>query len=278
MNRINEVFDGLKREGRKALICFITLGYPDLKSTEELIFEFEKRGVDIIELGIPFSDPLADGPVIQYSSQEALRKGVSLKKAVGFVKKVRRKTSIPLIFMGYYNPIFKFGEKLFIDKALEAGVDGLILADLPPEEAGNIIPYARERNFPLIFLLTPVSSDYRIKLICRVSEGFVYCVSYTGVTGRGYREEDLLRKFIKKTRSYTEVPLCIGFGISSPFDVEKLSSFADGVIVGSAIIKRIRENENREDMIYRVGKFVLSLSRAIRKNSLKDIPEPPSLD
>ena len=278
MNRINEVFDGLKREGRKALICFITLGYPDLKSTEELIFEFEKRGVDIIELGIPFSDPLADGPVIQYSSQEALRKGVSLKKAVEFVKKVRRKTSIPLIFMGYYNPIFKFGEKLFIDKALEAGVDGLILADFPPEEAGNIIPYARERNFPLIFLLTPVSSDYRIKLICRVSEGFVYCVSYTGVTGRGYREEDLLRKFIKKTRSYTEVPLCIGFGISSPFDAEKLSSFADGVIVGSAIIKRIRENENREDMIYRVGEFVLSLSRAIRKNSLKDIPEPPSLD
>jgi len=278
MNRINEVFDGLKREGRKALICFITLGYPDLKSTEKLIFEFEKRGVDIIELGIPFSDPLADGPVIQYSSQEALRKGVSLKKAVEFVKKVRRKTSIPLIFMGYYNPIFKFGEKLFIDKALEAGVDGLILADLPPEEAGNIIPYARERNFPLIFLLTPVSSDYRIKLVCRVSEGFVYCVSYTGVTGRGYREEDLLRKFIKKTRSYTEVPLCIGFGISSPFDAEKLSSFADGVIVGSAIIKRIRENENREDMIYRVGEFVLSLSRAIRKNSLKDIPEPPSLD
>jgi len=278
MNRINEVFDGLKREGRKALICFITLGYPDLKSTEELIFEFEKRGVDIIELGIPFSDPLADGPVIQYSSQEALRKGVSLKKAVEFVKKVRRKTSIPLIFMGYYNPIFKFGEKLFIDKALEAGVDGLILADFPPEEAGNIIPYARERNFPLIFLLTPVSSDYRIKLICRVSEGFVYCVSYTGVTGRGYREEDLLRKFIKKTRSYTKVPLCIGFGISSPFDAEKLSSFADGVIVGSAIIKRIRENENREDMIYRVGEFVLSLSRAIRKNSLKDIPEPPSLD
>ncbi|MCD6575527.1 tryptophan synthase subunit alpha [Candidatus Aerophobetes bacterium] len=278
MNRINEVFDELKREGRKALICFITLGYPDLKSTEELIFEFEKRGVDIIELGIPFSDPLADGPVIQYSSQEALRKGVSLKKAVEFVKKVRRKTSIPLVFMGYYNPIFKFGEKLFIDKALEAGVDGLILADLPPEEAGNIIPYARERNFPLIFLLTPVSSDYRIKLICRVSEGFVYCVSYTGVTGRGYREEDLLRKFIKKTRSYTEVPLCIGFGISSPFDAEKLSSFADGVIVGSAIIKRIRENENREDMIYRVGEFVLSLSRAIRKNSLKDIPEPPSLD
>ncbi len=264
MNRITETFEKLKKKGEKAFIPFITLGYPDLRICEDLIFELEKEGADIIELGIPFSDPLADGPVIQTASYKSLEGGITLKKAIEFVERVRRKTSLPLIFMGYYNPIFKFGEREFINRVSEAGLDGVIVADLPPEEAKNIQRYARRRDLALIFLLTPVSSDDRIKLVCDMSEGFVYCVSYTGVTGKEEREEKMLGYFIKKVQSHTHTPVAIGFGISSPSEARKLSHLADGVIIGSAIIRRMMENKDKKNMVEKVGEFVRSLSQAIK--------------
>lgn len=267
MNRIEEKFNRLKEKKEKAFIPFLTLGYPDLSSTERLVLELEEKGADFIELGIPFSDPLADGPVIQTASNEALKNGVTLEKAIKFVKKLREKTQVPLIFMGYYNPIFKMGEKKFIQKACQAGVDGVIVADLPPEEAQVLSRCARENGIALIFLLTPVSSDYRIRLVSSISQGFIYCVSYTGVTGKIGVKERKLSLLVRKIRSLSSTPVAIGFGVSSPQEAEEISHLADGVIVGSAIIRRIMENKNKEDMVEKVGEFAFSLCQAIKNSS-----------
>lgn len=266
MNSIVERFTVLKDKGEKAFIPFITLGYPDLPSSMDLIFELERRGADMIELGIPFSDPLADGPVIQTASFEALRKGVNLGRAMEFVKKIREKTSIPLIFMGYYNPIFRFGEREFVHQVAKAGVDGLIVADLPPEEAKDIKMYLKGKNLALIFLLTPVSSEKRIRLVCEYSQGFIYCVSYTGVTGGEGKKEKRLSSFLEKIRFYSSTPVAIGFGISSPSQAKRMSHLADGVIVGSAIIRKIMENKDSKDMVERVGEFAHSLCQAVKES------------
>ena len=166
--------------------------------------------------------------------------------------------------MGYYNPIFKFGEKNFIEKALEVGVDGLILADLPPEEAKDLLKISREKEFSLIFLLTPVSSSSRIKLVCKVSDGFIYCVSYTGITGEKKEEKDCLVSLVKKVRLHTNLPLYVGFGISSPHQAKDLSSLFDGVIVGSAVTRKIKEKRIDPDMVKKVGDFVSSLVQAVK--------------
>ncbi|MBE0479324.1 tryptophan synthase subunit alpha [Candidatus Aerophobetes bacterium] len=264
MSNIKATFDVLQKRGEKAFIPFLTLGYPDMKTCMDLILELEKRGADIIELGIPFSDPLADGPVIQNASYEALRGGVTLKKAIKFVSKLREKTSIPLIFMGYYNPVFKFGQERFVQQAKDAGVDGLILADLPPEEGEDIRQMAKEKDLALIFLLTPVSSEARIKLISSISEGFIYCVSYTGITGGGEEKQTMLTSLLHKIKSCSKTPVVIGFGISSPSQAKKASRLADGVIVGSAIIRKIMENKGKDDMVNKVGDFALSLCQAVK--------------
>ena len=267
MNRIVEKFDRLREKKEKAFIPFITLGYPDLSCTENLVLELEKRGADLIELGIPFSDPLADGSIIQRASHEALRNGVTLKGAIKLVEQLRKKTQIPLVFMGYYNPILKMGEKRFANRAHQAGVDGVIVADLPPEEAVSLSQSARESGLALIFLLTPVSPDRRIKLISLKSQGFIYCVSYTGITGEGKGKEKKLRSLLEKIRTFSPTPVAVGFGISSPREAEAISHFADGVIVGSAIIRKIMENKNQKDMVNKVGEFALSLCESIKSVS-----------
>ncbi len=182
MNRVNKKFKELGK--KKALIIYITAGYPSLSKTKELILELEKNGVDIIELGIPFSDPLADGPTIQLASERALKNHVSLKDVIALVRDVRKKTEIPLVFMTYYNPVFHFGVDRFVNEAALAGVDGVIIPDLPPEEAKALIKYSKKENFADIFLLTPTSSDERIRIISKASSGFIYYVSLTGVSIR----------------------------------------------------------------------------------------------
>jgi len=266
VNRIEERFKDLKKRGKKAFIPFITAGDPDLDTSKALVMELEKRGADILELGVPFSDPLADGPVIQKASQRALKKGVSLPKILELVKYLRQKVEIPLILMGYYNPIFKYGEKKFIEKASDAGVDGLIIADLPPEEAQPLLKEAKENNLALIFLLTPVSSEKRIKLVCENSQGFIYCVAYTGVTGDKRRDEENLKNLIARIHSFTSTPVGIGFGISSPSAARKTASLAEAVIVGSAIIKKIEEHQGSKTLVKKVGIFAESLAKAV-KNS-----------
>jgi len=265
MTRIEEKLYQLKTKGKKAFIAYLTAGYPDLETTRALILELEARGVDVIELGIPFSDPLADGPVIQKSSQWALEKGITSRRVLELVREVRQKTEVPLVLMGYYNPIFKFGEAKFVDISSDAGVDGLIVVDLPPEEAGQLKAEAERNKLNLIFLLTPVSSEERIKLVCEWSSGFIYCVSYTGVTGGGEKEEEALANLVRKIRTLTTTPVEIGFGISSPQDAKKASRVADGIIVGSAIIKEIGAHTSSDNLVARVGQMVEKLVRATKR-------------
>ena len=265
MTRIEEKLYQLKTKGKKTFIAYLTAGYPDLETTRALILELEARGVDVIELGIPFSDPLADGPVIQKSSQWVLEKGISSTKVLQLVREVRQKTEVPLVLMGYYNPIFKFGEAKFVDISSDAGVDGLIVVDLPPEEASQLKAEAERNKLNLIFLLTPVSSQERIKLVCEWSSGFIYCVSYTGVTGGGEKEEEALANLVRKIRTLTATPVEIGFGISSPQDAKKASRVADGIIVGSAIIKEITSHTSSDNLVGRVGQMVEKLVRATKR-------------
>ena len=264
MNRIEKRFEELKKQGRKAFIPFITAGDPDLITTRALVLELEKRGADIIELGIPFSDPIAEGLVIQKSSQRALEEGASLLKILDLVKELRHQTEIPLVLMGYYNPIFKFGEKKFIEKTSHTGVDGLIIVDLPPEEAHFLLKETEKNNLDIIFLLTPVSSEERIKLVCEHSRGFIYCVAYAGITGDEKRKDKNLKDLVDKVHFLTSTPVGIGFGISSPSAAKKTASLVEVVVVGSAIIKKIEKYKDEKNLVKEVGAFAESLARAIK--------------
>lgn len=265
MSRIEEKLYQLRAKEEKAFITYLTAGYPDLETTRALILELEARGVDVVELGIPFSDPLADGPIIQKSSQWALNGGISAMRVLELVREVRQKTEIPLVLMSYYNPIFKFGEAKFVDASWDAGADGLIVVDLPPEEAGQLKAEAERNRVNLIFLLTPVSSEERIKLVCEWSSGFIYCVSYTGVTGAGKKEGKALASLIRKVRTLTTTPVEIGFGISSSQDARRASTMADGVIVGSAIIKEMEAHISSRSLVGRVGQMVEKLVGATKR-------------
>ncbi len=263
MTRLEVRFNKLKSEGQKAFIPFITAGDPNVEITKSLVLELEKRGANAIELGAAFSDPIADGPVIQRSSQRALKEGISLLKILELVKELRRKTEIPLILMGYYNPIFKFGEAEFIKRSSQVGLDGLIMADLPPEEARRLKKEADKNSLDIIFLLTPVSSEERIKRVSASSTGFIYCVSYTGTTGDEKKGEEDLKELIYKIRRFTSKPIGIGFGISSSEAAKKAASLADAVIVGSAIVKIIEKYAGNKNLLREVGTFAEGLARAI---------------
>jgi len=262
MNRIEQKFKFLKSQKRKAFIAFITAGDPDLKTTEDLVVAFEKVGVDIIELGIPFSDPLADGPTIQASFYRSLKKGTTVKKILETAKRIRCKTSIPIVFMSSYNPIFHFGEEKFIKACVQAGVDGLIIPDLPPEEAGNLRKLAQLYKIATIFFIAPTSIDDRIKANAKASSGFVYYVSLTGVTGTQKAVTQSVIKQVRRIKRFTDKPICVGFGISTPQQVKDIGRAADGVIVGSAIVKAIEQNKGSRDLVEIVSRYVRSLCAA----------------
>ena len=256
MNRIDQKFIQLKQKNKKAFIAFITAGYPNLATTAKLVLELEKRKVDIIELGVPFSDPLADGPVIQEASEHALKAGTNLIKILNLVKQLRKDTSLPVCLMTYYNPVFCFGDKRFIDQAVASGVDGVIIPDLPCEEAREFISYANKKGLANICFIAPTSSYARIKAIAKAAKGFIYYVSLTGVTGaRKTIAPDLLAKLFEIKR-ITAKPVCVGFGISDANQVRQVQDIADGVIIGSAIVQKIKENINRSDLVKIVGNFV----------------------
>lgn len=261
MNRISEKFKELKKEGKKAFIPYITAGDPSLSMTEKLVFELEKRGSNLIELGIPFSDPLADGPTIQRASERALKNGTTLANVINLVKKIRSEVKIPLVFMTYYNPVFKYGLEKFAADSKEAGVDAVIIPDLPPEEADEWIKFARSKNIDTIFLLSPTSNYDRINRIINVSRGFIYYVSLTGVTGERKKLESSIKEYIIKIkRLAANTPICVGFGISKRQHIEELNKLPiDGVIVGSAIVKVIENNKDSKSLIKKVGNFVTEL-------------------
>ena len=264
MTRIEKKFRDLKKQGRKAFIAFIVCGDPNLAATEKIIRQLEANGTDIIELGVPFSDPLADGPVIQAASQRALKNKVSLKKVIALVKRVRAFSSIPIALFTYYNPVFKFGEANLVRQAKSAGVDGLVIPDLPVEEARPLLSLTRKAGLNLIFFLSPTSPPARIKLVSRLSSGFIYYVSLTGVTGARKRlSADLPEKMRLIKRLCLNKPVCAGFGVSNAGQVAEISKVCDGVIVGSGIVNIIQKNIGKKDIAGKVGSFVRGLTRAL---------------
>lgn len=259
-NRIDKKFRELKAQKKSAFIAFITAGFPSLGATEKLVLGLEKRGVDIIELGVPFSDPLADGPIIQASSLYSLKRKTNLSKILSLVKKIRKQTQIPICLMTYVNPVLAMGEKEFLLRARQSGVDGIIVPDLPPEEASGLIRHARKQAVHTIFFLSPTSGINRIKYVAKRSRGFIYYVSLTGVTGARKSLETDLKSRIGMIKRQAKLPVCVGFGVSTAEQVSRVKALADGVIVGSAIIDKIRANLKRPDMLKRALDFVKSIN------------------
>lgn len=260
MNRVDKKFKELKRQKKKAFIAFITAGDPDLAATEKLVLALEKSGVDIIELGVPFSDPLADGPTIQAASYRALQKKMNLKKIFDAARRLRQKTEIPLVFMTYFNPVLKYGIDKFFKSAETCGVDGVIVPDLPCEEAAELIRAGRRTGISTIFLAAPTSTPDRIRNIAKNSTGFIYYVSLTGVTGARKSLPKEIALNVKRIKVITGKPVAVGFGISDSKQAKQIAKIADGVIVGSAIVKIIGERKN---MLSRVSIFARNMARAI---------------
>jgi len=239
LSRIASVF---ARANRTALIPYITVGYPNTATTLKVVPLLASNGCDIIELGIPFSDPLADGATIQRASYEALRQGVTPHLCLEVAQELRRQVEIPLVFMTYYNPVLKFGLEQFCSKCAEVGIDGLIIPDLPPEEGQELEESTRSHGLDLVYLLSPASTEERIRLVAAKASGFIYLVSLTGVTGARDALPQELEGFVARVRAKAEKPLCVGFGVSTPKQARRIARVADGVIVGSRIIQLMEED------------------------------------
>lgn len=265
MSRIKEIFDKNKSKNTGVLITYITAGYPGIKKTKELILTMEDAGADIVEVGVPFSDPIADGPVIQRASQRALSRGVNPKKILDIISELRRRSSIPVVIMGYYNNFLQYGEEQFAQDAASCSVDGVIVPDLPPEEAETFRSHLLSNGIDMIFLVAPTSTEERIKLICSMTSGFLYCVSLTGVTGKRESLSKMGFSIAKKIREISSIPVAMGFGISKPDHARELSSIVDGVVVGSAIIGIIEENLGKKDMLSKVSRFIKEMKKALVK-------------
>ena len=256
MNRINRKFNELKKENKKALITYITAGFPSIDKTEELIYAQERGGASFIEIGIPYSDPVADGPIKQKAGEVALKGGTNLEKIFKVVERVRKNTHIPLIFLVYYNTVFAYGIEKFISSCESIGIDGLIIPDLPLEEQEEIQPYIEGKSVALIPLVAP-TSKHRIKKVVENKSGFVYCVSSLGVTGRGGEFHREIEGFLNEVRACTDLPIAVGFGISKKEHIDKLKNYADGIIVGSAIVSKVEESNGCQEAL---ENFVRELS------------------
>ncbi len=264
MNRIDKKFKYLRKRREKAFIAYVTAGDPTLAMTERIVPVLERAGVDVIELGIPFSDPLADGPTIQAASQRALGKGATLSRIFKTVKRLRKKTGIPIAFMTYYNPVLRYGLRRFFASCRACGVDGVIVPDLPYEEAGELVRLGRKNAVVTINLVAPTSTSKRMKAIAARSSGFIYYVSLTGVTGARKSLAPEIRSRLNALKATTSKPVCVGFGISNPGQAAFIARLADGVIVGSAIVKIIgKKARNPKRMLFEISKFAKALAGAI---------------
>lgn len=262
-DRLVQKFSRIDGEGRPGLILFLTAGFPDLNATLELVPALAEEGADCIELGVPFSDPLADGLTIQASSFHALRNGVTLASCIDVVGQLRERVpDTPIILFGYYNPILRYGLSRFAQQAERAGVDGVIVPDLPAEESGPLIEECGPQGIHVIPLLAPTSTDARIKKACRIASGFIYCVSLTGVTGARDEISPGIFQLLERVRRHTELPLAAGFGISRHEHVESVGRVAQAAVVGSALVKVIMDSP-RDELVDRVRQYVLELRGAI---------------
>lgn len=269
MSRIEEKFAELERSGETALIPFVTAGDPNLGTTLAILRALEKAGADCIELGIPFSDPTADGPTIQRSSERALKNGLSLPRIFRLVKKFRRTSKVPVVLFGYFNPLFRYGLKRFCRAAARAGADGVLCVDLPPEESAELKHWTDAEGLDLIFLLSPTSGPDRLQLVASRGRGFIYYVSVTGVTGARQALDRQLRARVTQVRRATSLPVGVGFGISTPAQAAWIAGFADAAVVGSALVARIEEAQGNIEKVRRAGAFVAKLKRAMKRVAKK---------
>jgi len=265
MNRLEEKFRELKTRGRKAFIAYITAGDPSLESTAALIREFETRGVDIVELGVPFSDPIADGPVNQEAAMRALRHRIGIGDILGMVKRVRGETDLPIIFFAYVNNILSYGFDAFVRDARESGLDGALVLDLPPEEAGEYKSRMDTAGLCTVFLVSPVTPENRLRLIAKNATGFIYYVSQMGVTGEREQVSGQIPVMVGRIRRITNTPVAVGFGVSRPEHVREVARHADGVIVGSSIVRKIGELGQRQGFEREIGEFVETLTAPLRE-------------
>ena len=265
--RIESKFKELKEKGKAALVTYITAGDPSLEYTPDIVSKLEESGADIIELGVPFSDPMADGPTIQLASERALQNGTTVRGVLDVVRKVRQHSNVPIILFGYYNPFLAYGLERFSIDARDAGVDGVLVVDLPPEEAGEFKVHADKTGLNLVFLLAPTSTADRIKLVSENASGFVYLVSVTGVTGARPEMSYSLESLVQEIKKYTRLPVGIGFGVSTPEQANGIARFADAVIVGSALVRIIEKHgHSRKKLLEEASLFVRSLSEACKRN------------
>jgi tryptophan synthase alpha chain len=242
MGRIGQRFAGRRAEGKPAFVAFLTAGDPSLDRTVEAAVELDRAGADVLELGVPFSDPLADGPVIQRASERALARGVTLARVLETVRRIRERSELPLLLFSYFNPLLQRGLGRLAREAKEAGVDGALVTDLPPEEAGEWVAAAREADLDTVFLASPTSPPARLKRVAEASRGFVYAISRTGVTGERQALSEDARPLVERLRALSNVPVALGFGIGAPEQVREAAAVADGVVVGSALVRFLEEH------------------------------------
>jgi tryptophan synthase alpha chain len=259
LSRISSAFDNQRRTGKKGFIPFITAGDPDLNTTRDLIIELARVGATLIELGVPFSDPMADGPVIQRASERALRHGFGLSEILDVVRDVGKQTNVPIVLFSYFNPLLQFGLEKLVREAEHAEVDGILVTDLTPEEAGRFSAMLRAHEIDLIFLVAPTSTDERLKMIAERASGFIYAVSRAGVTGAREDVSAEAEKLVNRVRAVSNLPVAVGFGISKAKHVDDVWRYADAAVVGSAIVKIIEDKSGNADLVREIGQFTASL-------------------
>ncbi|HEX8650660.1 MAG TPA: tryptophan synthase subunit alpha [Pyrinomonadaceae bacterium] len=259
MSRIAETFTRLKREGRRGFIPFITAGDPDLRATHDLLIELARAGASIIELGVPFSDPVADGPVIQRASERALRHGLGIKEILETVAAARTEMDVPVMLFSYFNPLLQFGLERLCREAKAAGIDGVLVTDLVPEEAAGFSGQLKAHGLDMIFLVAPTSTDARLSMVAERASGFIYAVSLAGVTGVRRDVSRDAAQLVARVREVSDLPVAVGFGISNAAQVAEVWSYADAVVVGSAIVAEIERHASAPDMVERIGDFARNL-------------------
>lgn len=266
MNRIDQKFNELKQKNKKALITFVTAGDPDLDATVRIVKEMERQGADIIELGIPYSDPIAEGPVIQKANARALKNKIRIKDIMEMVRETRKEVSIPLLYLLYFNCILQYGPERFFADCANSGIDGVIIPDMPFEERDEIEDAADKHSVYVTTLVAPTSRD-RIRKITENAKGFIYCVSSLGVTGMRDKFNTNFNEFFSYINKTTDIPKAVGFGISTPEHIRLLKGYCDGLIVGSAVVKRIENSSNTDEAVRNVGNFVQVLRNALDEES-----------
>jgi tryptophan synthase alpha chain len=260
MGRIGNRFN--KEKGEKALVIYITAGDPSLEVTKEIALGLDAAGVDCLEIGVPFSDPTADGPIIQAASQRALKNGTTLSAILAMIESIRETSEIPIVLFGYYNPILSYGPERFAARAKEAGVDGILVVDLPPEEAAELRQYTDPKQIDFISLIAPTTNTERVKRITAHATGFLYYISITGVTGTAKPNIEEVKKDVQRIKKVTDLPLVVGFGISTPQQAKEIAPYADGIVIGSAVVRMIEEHCGKFDLVTQVAHYAREMKEA----------------